>query len=124
MKTIDQIYEPVTVEDEDDLGSNRSTNQPLLELTRTRMSRRTALKGAAGIAAGVAAGGALTHAVAQGTPAATPAGEQVDPTKDQPQQTFPLAAEKTTLRAPLGNGFRSSTQIESFPSSSCGRPTC
>ena len=45
MSTIDKLYEPVTVTDDDDIGSNRSSNQPLLEIARTRMSRRTALKG-------------------------------------------------------------------------------
>jgi hypothetical protein len=45
MKPLDETYEPVVIEDDDDVGSNRSTNQPLLELARTRMSRRTALKG-------------------------------------------------------------------------------
>lgn len=57
MTTIDQIYEPVTVEDSDDLGTNRSSNQPLLELARARMSRRTALKGFVTTAAMGALGG-------------------------------------------------------------------
>ena len=70
MATIDQIYEPVTVKDGDDLGSNRSSNQPLLELARTRMSRRTALKGFVTTAAIGALGGTLTSkfALAQGGP--------------------------------------------------------
>ena len=70
MTTIDQIYEPVTVKDGDDLGSNRSSNQPLLELARTRMSRRTALKGFVTTAAIGALGGTLTSkfALAQGGP--------------------------------------------------------
>ena len=38
-------YEPIAIEDDDDIGSNRSANRPLLEISRTRMSRRTALKG-------------------------------------------------------------------------------
>jgi hypothetical protein len=60
MKTLDQTYEPVVVEDGDDVGSNRSTNRPLLELARTRMSRRTALKGFVTTAAVGALGGTLT----------------------------------------------------------------
>ena len=34
MATLDQIYEPVTVKDGDDIGSNRSSNRPLLELAQ------------------------------------------------------------------------------------------
>jgi uncharacterized protein len=70
MTTIDQIYEPVTVKDGDDIGSNRSSNQPLLELARARMSRRTALKGFVTTAAVGALGGTLTSkfALAQGGP--------------------------------------------------------
>jgi secreted PhoX family phosphatase len=64
MATIDQIYEAITVEDGDDLGSNRSSNRPLLEITRTRMSRRTALKGFVTTAAIGAIGGTLTSRVA------------------------------------------------------------
>ena len=60
MTTIDQIYEPVTIKDGDDLGSNRSSNRPLLELAKTRMSRRTALKGFVTTAAVGALGGTLT----------------------------------------------------------------
>jgi secreted PhoX family phosphatase len=64
MATIDQIYEPITIEDGDDLGSNRSSNQPLLELARSRMSRRTALKGFVTTAAMGVLGGTLTSRVA------------------------------------------------------------
>src|SRR5919106_4911790 len=64
MATIDQIYEPVTVKDGDDVGSNRSSNRPLLELARTRMSRRTALKGFVTTAVVGALGGTLTSRVA------------------------------------------------------------
>jgi uncharacterized protein len=60
MATIDQIYEPVAVKDGDDIGSNRSSNRPLIELARTRMSRRTALKGFVTTAAVGAFGGTLT----------------------------------------------------------------
>jgi secreted PhoX family phosphatase len=68
MTTIDQIYEPVTVKDGDDIGTNRSSNQPLIELARARMSRRTALKGFVTTAAVGALGGTLTSkfALAQG----------------------------------------------------------
>jgi secreted PhoX family phosphatase len=64
MNTIDQIYEPITVKDGDDLGSNRSTNRPLIELAKTRMSRRTALKGFVTTAALGALGGTLTSRTA------------------------------------------------------------
>ena len=38
MKPLDETYEPVVIEDDDDIGSNRSANRPLLELAKTRMS--------------------------------------------------------------------------------------
>jgi secreted PhoX family phosphatase len=60
MKSLDEAYEAVVIEDDDDIGSNRSSNQPLLELARTRMSRRTALKGFVTTAAMGALGGTLT----------------------------------------------------------------
>ncbi|MGH6900162.1 MAG: PhoX family protein [Geminicoccaceae bacterium] len=60
MKPLDETYEPVVIEDGDDIGSNRSTNQPLLELAKTRMSRRTALKGFVTTAVAGALGGTLT----------------------------------------------------------------
>ena len=60
MTSLDQRYEPIVIEDEDDIGSNRSANRPLLELARTRMSRRTALKGFVTTAAVGALGGTLT----------------------------------------------------------------
>ena len=60
MKTLDERYEPIVVEDADDIGSNRSANQPLLELAKVRMSRRTALKGFVTTAAVGALGGILT----------------------------------------------------------------
>ena len=64
MATVDQMYEPVTVSDGDDIGSNRSSNRPLLEIARARMSRRTALKGFITTAAIGALGGTLTSRVA------------------------------------------------------------
>ena len=60
MKPLDEIYEPIVIEDDDDIGSNRSSNRPLLELAKTRMSRRTALKGFVTTAAMGALGGTLT----------------------------------------------------------------
>ena len=64
MRRLDQEYAPITVTDGDDIGSNRSNNQPLLELHRARMSRRTALKGFAVAAAAGAFGGTLASRVA------------------------------------------------------------
>ena len=64
MKPLDETYEPVVIEDGDDIGSNRSTNEPLLELARARMSRRTALKGFVTTAVMGALGGTLTSRVA------------------------------------------------------------
>jgi hypothetical protein len=60
MKPLDDIYEPVVIEDDDDIGSNRTANRPLLELAKTRMTRRTALKGFVTTAAMGALGGTLT----------------------------------------------------------------
>ena len=60
MKPLDETYEPVVIEDDDDIGSNRSANRPLLELAKTRMSRRTALKGFVTTAAVGAFGHTLT----------------------------------------------------------------
>ena len=60
MKPLDETYEPVVIEDDDDIGSNRSANRPLLELAKTRMSRRTALKGFVTTAAVGALGHTLT----------------------------------------------------------------
>jgi uncharacterized protein len=57
---LDETYEPVAIEDDDDIGSNRSSNRPLLELAKTRMSRRTALKGFVTTAAFGALGHTLT----------------------------------------------------------------
>ena len=64
MGRLDQDYEPIMVQDGDDIGSNRSSNQPLLELARARMSRRTALKGFVTTAVMGALGGTLTSRVA------------------------------------------------------------
>jgi hypothetical protein len=45
MATLDQTYAAIVVRDRDDIGSNHSSNRPLLELHNARMSRRAALKG-------------------------------------------------------------------------------
>ena len=64
MRTLDQDYAPITLSDSDDIGSNRSTNRPLLELAKSRMSRRTALKGFVTTAALGAFGNPLTSRIA------------------------------------------------------------
>ena len=64
MESLDQKYAPIIIRDRDDIGSNRSGNQPLLELARGRMSRRTALKGFVTTAVVGALGGTLTSRVA------------------------------------------------------------
>jgi len=63
-RSLDQLYAPLVVDDEDDLGTNRSTNQPLLELHRARLSRRAALKGFAVAAAAGAFGSTFASRVA------------------------------------------------------------
>jgi secreted PhoX family phosphatase len=60
MASLDQDYEPVVVEDSDDIGSNRSGNRPLLELVEGRLSRRAALKAFVTTAAVGAFGSTLT----------------------------------------------------------------
>ena len=64
MPRLDEDYEAVTVRDGDDIGSNRSTNRPLLELVEARLSRRAALKGFVTTAAFGALGGTLTSRIA------------------------------------------------------------
>jgi uncharacterized protein len=64
MTSLDQRYEPIRIVDADDIGSNRSSNQPLIELAKGRMSRRTALKGFVTTAAIGAFGGTLTSRTA------------------------------------------------------------
>jgi secreted PhoX family phosphatase len=64
MKRVDQEYAPIVVRDRDDVGSNRSSNRPLLEIAGARMSRRTALKGFVTTAVMGALGGTLTSRVA------------------------------------------------------------
>jgi uncharacterized protein len=64
MDTLDKAYAPVVVEDEDDIGSNRSRNRPFLEIYQARLSRRTMLKGFVTTAAMGAIGGTVTSRVA------------------------------------------------------------
>jgi secreted PhoX family phosphatase len=64
MTSLDQRYEPILIDDGDDIGSNRSSNRPLIELTAARISRRTALKGFVTTAVMGALGGTLTSRVA------------------------------------------------------------
>jgi secreted PhoX family phosphatase len=64
MATLDQTYAPIVIRDRDDIGSNRSSNRPLLELHNARMSRRAALKGFVTTAAFGAVGGTLTSKIA------------------------------------------------------------
>ena len=64
MTTLDQKYAPIVICDRDDIGSNRSSNRPLLELHKVRMSRRAALKGFVTTAVVGALGGTLTSRVA------------------------------------------------------------
>ena len=66
MKTLDEAYEPIVIEDEDDIGSNRSTNRPLVEIVGTRLSRRAMLRGFVTTAAVGVMGGTLTSRLALG----------------------------------------------------------
>jgi secreted PhoX family phosphatase len=54
----------VTVVDSDDLGSNRSTNRPLLEIHEARLQRRAVMRGFVTAAAASAVGGTFTSKVA------------------------------------------------------------
>ena len=47
-KSLDQRFEPIVVEDADDIGSNDSTNTPFLEVSGMRAGRRDLLKGLLG----------------------------------------------------------------------------
>ena len=64
MQRLDENYEAATIRDGDDIGSNRSTNRPLLELVEAGLSRRAALKGFVTTAAFGALGGTLTSRIA------------------------------------------------------------
>jgi secreted PhoX family phosphatase len=58
--SLNEKYEPLVVEDEDDVSANPTANQPLIEVIEARYSRRSVLKGFAATAALGATGGALT----------------------------------------------------------------
>ncbi|HSK41602.1 MAG TPA: PhoX family phosphatase, partial [Arenibaculum sp.] len=65
---LDERYEPIRVKDGDDIGSNRSSNRPFMEIATAATSRRRVLKGfltsaAAGAASGML-GGTLTSRTA------------------------------------------------------------
>ena len=76
----------------------------------SRLSRREVIHGAATAGAGavLGLGGARLAGAQDGTPAASPvsgtpvaspvAGAQIDPTLTEPVQSYPLTAEKQTLR--------------------------
>jgi uncharacterized protein len=64
MASLKDLYEPRIIQDGDDVGSNPSSNPPLLELAKSRMSRRAAIKGFASAAVVGAIGGTLTSRVA------------------------------------------------------------
>ena len=63
MTSLDERYEPVVVQDQDDIGSNNSANVPLIEITQSCPSRRGLLKGLMASTATVAASGALPKMV-------------------------------------------------------------
>ena len=65
MGKLEELYEPVLVEDSDDVGRNPSSNTPLAEIAQSRLDRRAVLRGfvSATAAAGVG-GGTLTSKIA------------------------------------------------------------
>jgi hypothetical protein len=56
MKKLEELYEPIVIEDGDDIGCNPSSNTPLTEILQARLDRRAVLRGfiSATVAAGVA----------------------------------------------------------------------
>jgi uncharacterized protein len=70
---LEELYEPVLVEDSDDVGRNPSSNTPLAEIAQARLDRRAVLRGfvSATVAAGVG-GGTLTSKIALAAGEATP----------------------------------------------------
>lgn len=67
MDTVEKLYEPIEVHDDDDIGSNRSSNTPLVELIDGKVGRRAMLRGLmAGAAVGAVAtvGSTMTSKVA------------------------------------------------------------
>src|SRR3712207_2857240 len=55
MTSLAESFEPIVVEDADDVGSNTSANTPLLEISEIRTSRRDLLKGLLGTTAALCA---------------------------------------------------------------------
>ncbi len=74
---------------------------------RATLSRRKVVQAAAAASAAMGIGG--TAVAQEGSPAAS-TGVQVDPTATEPQQTFPLVSEPTTLRVLLPTA----TAVEDF----------
>ncbi len=64
---------------------------------RVRFSRRQALQGAAAVGLAAGLGGAAMAGAQDASPAAS-SGVMVDPTVNEPAQTYPLVSEPTTLR--------------------------
>lgn len=65
MARLDELYEPIAIDDPDDIGSNPSGNRPLLEIQAARLQRRAVLKGfVTAAAAGALGTGTLTSKVA------------------------------------------------------------
>jgi secreted PhoX family phosphatase len=100
MATLDQKYAPIVVRDRDDIGSNRSSNRPLLELHKARMSRRTALKGFVTTAAFGAVGGALTSrfALAAGGGPSTLGFQSLEQVIKEDHQVAPGYSAKVLIR--------------------------
>ena len=59
MGKLEELYEPVLVEDGDDVGSNPSSNTPLAEIAQARLDRRAVLRGF--VSATVAGGRGRRH---------------------------------------------------------------
>jgi len=64
MENLDQRYEPIEVDDEDDFSANSTGNRPFLEIAEARFGRREVLKGFLAAAATGAFGGTLTSKAA------------------------------------------------------------
>ena len=64
MESLDQRYEPIEVDDEDDFSANLTDNRPFLEIAEARFGRREVLMGFLAAAATGAFGGTLTSTAA------------------------------------------------------------
>jgi uncharacterized protein len=101
VETLDQRYAPIVVRDGDDIGSNRSSSRPLLELARARMSRRAALKGFITTAAIGALGGTLTSKIAIAAPGSGPSSldfESMEQVITEDHQVAPGYTAKVLMR--------------------------